>query len=101
MTTEKDQGLGWWEQYICGQQCESINSKYQKTRVIEDQSGVNQLWSTSARKCFENQRNILQQKTSDNIRISCTGSVGASNRSWVSDADQLKNRQQINRVIED
>ena len=69
--------VGGSDQYIWGQQCESINNQHNKTRVFEDLSGIYQLWCASARKIFINQRNILWQKTSDNIRIPGTGSVGA------------------------
>ena len=76
--TEKDQGPGRWEQYIWGQRCESIYNKQQKTRVIEDRSGVYLLWS--AREIFENQsksnqairEQVRQQKTKYR--------VGGSNR---------------------
>ena len=40
VTTEVDQAPGWWEIYIWGQQCESIDNQQKNNRVIEDQLGV-------------------------------------------------------------
>ena len=57
VTTTEDQGPGRWDQAIdLSQGCESIDNKQQKTRLIENLLGVYQLWSSSARIFFENQR---------------------------------------------
>ena len=43
MTSETDQGMGFGEQYIYSQKCESVDNHQQNTRVVEDIAGVYQL----------------------------------------------------------
>ena len=100
VATTEYQVPGRWDWAIdLGQRCEYINNQQQKTRVIEYWSGVYQLWSASARKNFENQRNIWYHKT---VTKTVDQGLGQCEQYiWCHRCESINNQKQKTRVTED